>query len=574
MRFCFIIEKEYRDNLMPMVVADQLVQWGHIVDLLEPQETAVCLSDMHLHGYDAYVLKTVSDGPGLSILEAAEAMGITTINKTHAIRLVRNKAVAATYAHAHNLPMPLTYFVAHPRLLKQIPLEVYPIVVKPNNGSSCRDIYRVNSPADLDALVIAEENMRFFLAQRYLENTGFDIKVYITGREAYAVAKKSPLHGDITEKLVPLTPELRKLALDIGKIFGLDIYGIDVVETPQGLAVLDINDFPSFGHVPGAVRRVAEYILHTVKRAQDKRLVQAKFDKPRYQTTKENKLSASSAERRFRMNICLIMDNPKTPHHPTIGAVLQKLREKHNVRLLDVRTLTGEQAIAQEQTHPQADLYLLKSHAPQALEVAYSLEKRDSLVINSWASSVACQDRTLMSQRMSEADLPMPHTQYFPSLENLLAQAGVLSTLTFPLIIKSHYSYRGDLVDKVNSMQDLQALASKWSKEPLLIQDFIVSDGWDIKLWIIDQRIFAARRRTPLISRVSKEDIPLAVDKIPKEWIGITLEIGSIFDLRLYGVDLLVSEHGPLVVDVNAFPGFRGVPGADKALVGLVERLL
>ena len=70
------------------------------------------------------------------------------------------------------------------------------------------------------------------------------------------------------------------------------------------------------------------------------------------------------------MNICLIMDNPETPRHPVIGVVLQKLGEKHDVRLLDVRMLTGEQALAQEQAHTQADLYLLKSHAPEALEVA------------------------------------------------------------------------------------------------------------------------------------------------------------------------------------------------------------
>ncbi len=288
MRFCFIIEEEYRNNPMPIVVADQLVQWGHTVDLLAPQETVTNLSDMHSQGYDAYVLKTVTDGPGLSILEAAEVVGIPTINNTRAIRLVRNKAVAAAYAHAHHLPMPATYFAAHPRLFKQIPLEVYPIVVKPSNGSSCRGIYRVNSPADLNAVVKAEENDSFFLAQRYLENTGFDIKVYITGREAYAaVAKKSPLHGDITEKFVPLTPALRKLALNIGKIFGLDIYGIDVVETPQGLAVLDINDFPSFGHVPGAVRRVAEYILHAAKRAESQRLARTERNTRRRQATSE-----------------------------------------------------------------------------------------------------------------------------------------------------------------------------------------------------------------------------------------------------------------------------------------------
>jgi ribosomal protein S6--L-glutamate ligase len=218
----------------------------------------------------------------MSILEAAESVGIPTINNSRAIRLVRDKAVAAAFAHAHGLPMPPTYFVPHPRLLKQIPPEEYPIVVKPSNGSSCKGIYRLESPADLTALEIAEANDSFFLAQRYAENTGFDIKVYVTGREVYAaIAKTSPLHSEVSEKFIPLTPAMRKLALDVGKIFGLDIYGIDVVETPQGLSVLDINDFPSFGRVPRAVIRISEYILHAAKRAERQRLARTERNRHR-----------------------------------------------------------------------------------------------------------------------------------------------------------------------------------------------------------------------------------------------------------------------------------------------------
>src|SRR5437868_12631972 len=114
------------------------------------------------------------------------------------------------------------------------------------------------------------------------------------------------------------------------------------------------------------------------------------------------------------MNICLIMDNPETPHHPIIGAALQQLSRNHTVRLLDVCKLTGTQAIAEEEMHPLANIYLLKSHAPQALETAHHLEQRGALVLNSWASSLACQDRLLMTQRMKEAGLPWPHTWSFP----------------------------------------------------------------------------------------------------------------------------------------------------------------
>ncbi len=273
------------------------------------------------------------------------------------------------------------------------------------------------------------------------------------------------------------------------------------------------------------------------------------------------------------MNICLIMDNPETPKHPVIAVAMQQLSTRHTVRLFDVRTLTGAEAIAQEEQRPLADIYLLKSHAPQALELAHDLEQHGALVVNSWESSLACQDRVRMAQRMDEAHLPWPHTWHFSSLDQLLAPPDALAMLSFPLIIKSYYSHRGDLVGKVHSIEEIQALAPKWSAEPIVLQEFAAGDGWDIKLWVIDQHIFAARRRTPLDENASKEDFPIAEKDLPPDWAHITHEIGRIFNLHLYGVDLLITEHGPIIVDVNSFPGFRGVPGADSALVALVERL-
>jgi len=273
------------------------------------------------------------------------------------------------------------------------------------------------------------------------------------------------------------------------------------------------------------------------------------------------------------MQICLIMDNPETPHHPVIAVALQRLSATHTVRLLDVRTLTGAKAIAQEETYPQAELYLLKSHAPQALEIAHYLEQHGAMVVNSWESSLACQDRVLMAQRMHEANLPWPRTWSFPTLENLLTRYDLLPTLPFPLIIKSYYSHRGDLVDKVNTIEELQTLAAQWSQEPIVLQEFAAGDGWDIKMWVIDQQLFAARRRTPLERNAPKEDHPIPPAELPPDWTHIAREIGRVFNLRLYGIDLLITDKGPVIVDVNSFPGFRGVPGADNALVDLVERI-
>ena len=272
------------------------------------------------------------------------------------------------------------------------------------------------------------------------------------------------------------------------------------------------------------------------------------------------------------MNVCLIADNPETTAHPVIGVVLQELCSAHEVRLLDVSEISGDQAVGRETEHPLADIYLLKSHTPQALEVAHYLEQRGAMVINSFASSSACQDRALMAQRMSAAHLAFPRTSTHPSLGELLEQQQRLSILSFPLVVKSRYSRRGDLVYRADGVEQLHALARR-TDEPVIIQEFVPADGWDIKLWVIDRQIFAARRRSSLAGEASRQNFPIPTEQLPGSWRSISLKVGRVFDLHLYGLDLIASDRGPVVVDVNSFPGFRGVAGAASALLCLIERL-
>ena len=269
MRFCFILEEKYANEPMPMVVADQLQQWGHEIDVLQPFTALTNLTDLSLSTYDAYVLKTVSEGPGLTILEAAEAVGIPTINNSRAIRLVRDKAVAVALAKARGLPVPPTYFVGHPRALVNLPQDMYPVVIKPTNGSSMQGVQLVRTPQEMTQLLVEKDT--YYLAQRYVENTGYDIKLYVTGEEVHAIVKGSVLHGPVSEREIPATPEMLSLARTVGRVFGLDLYGVDVPQTAEGLILVDINDFPSFGRVPRHVVSIAEYILHAAYRARLKR---------------------------------------------------------------------------------------------------------------------------------------------------------------------------------------------------------------------------------------------------------------------------------------------------------------
>ena len=269
-RLCFLVEERYENHVMPGAVVDVLRSWGHHVDVLRPNGMLADLWELiptDSTKYDAFVLKTVSGGPGLSLLDAAGAAGLTTVNDYRAIRLARDKAVAAVRARAAGIPFPKTWFASRSALLEQIPADAYPLVVKPNSGSSCEQIFRVDDPDQLAGLDLDESGP--LLVQPYLPNPGYDVKLYNTGEEVFATVKRSPLHpgADVVEERIPVTAELQELTLAVGRAFGLDIYGIDVVETADGWVVLDVNDFPSFGMVPEAATRLARTVLRLTRRA-------------------------------------------------------------------------------------------------------------------------------------------------------------------------------------------------------------------------------------------------------------------------------------------------------------------
>lgn len=272
MRLCFLVEERYRYDGMPLEVIHQLTAWGHRVDVLRPGGSLLDMTTnmaetlngaLRAGDHDAWVLKTVSGGPGLTLLEAAAEAGATTVNDARAIRRVRDKALAAAIAARHGLPVPPTYAVAAPELLLEIPESAYPLVVKPADGSAGRAVRLVASPAELTALlpVLAGEGM--LIAQPYVPNAGTDLKVYGVGGRLYATERRSPLHPEhpVPERRVPLPAEIATLVARIGTVYGLDLYGVDVLLGPDGPVVVDVNDFPSFRQVPDAAAQVARAVL-------------------------------------------------------------------------------------------------------------------------------------------------------------------------------------------------------------------------------------------------------------------------------------------------------------------------
>lgn len=270
MRLCFLVEEQYRHDGMPLEVIHQLRAWGHQVDVLWPGRSLIRMSEAVRAGsHDAWVLKTVSGGPGLTLLEAAASVGLTTVNDVRAIRGVRDKALAAVIARGKGLPVPVTYAAARPEEFAEIAEAEFPLVVKPADGSSGRAVRLVATPDRLLEPGGPDGPAGgLLIAQPYVPNSGTDLKVYSVAGELYATERCSPLHPAhaVRERQVPLTPEVARITAEIGAVFGLDLYGVDILLGPDGPVVVDINDFPSFRQVPDAVARVSAAVLDLARR--------------------------------------------------------------------------------------------------------------------------------------------------------------------------------------------------------------------------------------------------------------------------------------------------------------------
>ncbi|MFD0385226.1 RimK family alpha-L-glutamate ligase [Streptomyces stramineus] len=142
-------------------------------------------------------------------------------------------------------------------------------------------------------------------------------------------------------------------------------------------------------------------------------------------------------------------------------------------------------------------------------------------------------------------------------------------------MVKSRHSRRHDLVARVEDPAGLRALAARWPDEPVVVQPFTPNDGWDRKVWVVGDEIFADLRRSELaahdLPRQGRGGAP-AARGLPADWIETVRRVGEVFALDVYGVDLLDADGGPLIVDINAFPGIRGQEGAPEALAELALR--
>lgn len=95
---------------------------------------------------------------------------------------------------------------------------------------------------------------------------------------------------------------------------------------------------------------------------------------------------------------------------------------------------------------------------------------------------------------------------------------------------------------------------------PWHVEDVVPNDGVDRKLYVMGQRVSGLLKTWP---RGAAPDRPFEPDV---ELVDLAQRVGQATGLELFGLDLVGRSGAFAVVDLNPFPGYRGVEGAAEAV--------
>jgi ribosomal protein S6--L-glutamate ligase len=198
---------------------------------------------------------------GLALLRAAERPGVAVLPRWESVTHVRNKARAVATLAERRIPMPRTLLGESPAALKRLSVTDFPLLLKPHLGDNASGIVLVRHPLELDDLAWPDG---LVVAQEFIDSGSVDLKLYGVGEQLWAVRRSSPLAGSDRvmhpPELIEPTPELEQLAHACQEAFQLELYGVDVLDSPRGPLVVDVNEFPNYTGVVEAPFAIAELV--------------------------------------------------------------------------------------------------------------------------------------------------------------------------------------------------------------------------------------------------------------------------------------------------------------------------
>jgi [lysine-biosynthesis-protein LysW]--L-2-aminoadipate ligase len=208
--------------------------------------------------FDAVLCREISLSRGYYACLLLEAQGAITVNRAEVIGVCGDKARTSLMLAAAGLPTPRTVVALTPDAALEAAEKLgFPVVAKPLTGSWGRLVTVLRDRQEAQAVLehraaLPGPQQHVVYLQELVDKPGRDIRVLVAGDEVigasyrYGAEWRTGVAGGGTSRPCPLSPELTGLALGAARAVGGGVLGIDLVESPDGLQVLEVNHTPEF----------------------------------------------------------------------------------------------------------------------------------------------------------------------------------------------------------------------------------------------------------------------------------------------------------------------------------------
>lgn len=219
---------------------------------------------------------------GAAVVRQFEMMGTFCVNESVAISRSRDKLRSLQLLSRKDVGLPRTGFANKPDDIKDLIKNVggAPLVIKLLEGTQGIGVVLADTNKAAESIIEAFMGLKAnILVQEYIKEAGgADLRCFVVGGNVVAAMKRqgaegefrSNLHRGGTANLITLSEDERATAVKAASVMGLNVCGVDILQSVNGPVVMEVNSSPGLEGIEQATDRdvaglIYEFIENNAK---------------------------------------------------------------------------------------------------------------------------------------------------------------------------------------------------------------------------------------------------------------------------------------------------------------------
>jgi RimK family alpha-L-glutamate ligase len=198
------------------------------------------------------------------------------------------------------------------------------------------------------------------------------------------------------------------------------------------------------------------------------------------------------------------------------------------------------------------------------MNLLYRLERLGMLIINSPSSIERSVDKYYALALLEEHGLPVPRTAVTESYREALK---CFYELGSDVVVKPLFGSRGVGSTRISD-PDIAARVFRtisFYHGVLYLQEFVPHGVSDVRAFVVGDRVIASMQR---VAGTWKTNVSLGAKPVPFQLNGeledLAVRTAKTIGCKVAGVDILEGPSGPLIVELNSQPGWKGLQSVTK----------